>query len=267
MTKRISPFFLLLSAVLLCFTFAVAQPPKPKAEILSVGETLIYEGKLRTVGFPLVMSVADLSFKIDKAADDERYVIKTEIRSKGTLTKLFDKKIVQLFESSVETERFRVLKTVKRDEQDERIRNSEAVFDYGDRKVTYVETDPTDPMRPPRRIASEIETETHDPVSAIYSLRLLPLAVGKTFQVTVSDSGLVYKVPVRVAAREQQNSVLGKVWCFRLEPEVFGPNRIIEQKGSMTIWITDDARRIPIRSRIDTKYGKIEVRLRKMKNR
>ena len=52
--------------------------------------------------------------------------------------------------------------------------------------------------------------------------------------------------------------------CWKLEPEVFGDNRMIEQKGSMTIWITDDARRIPVRSKIDTKIGKIEIKLRKV---
>jgi len=32
----------------------------------------------------------------------------------------------------------------------------------------------------------------------------------------------------------------------------------------MTISITDDARRIPVRSKIDTKIGKIEIKLRKV---
>lgn len=266
MTRRIFQFLLLLTAILFCLNLVFAQPPKPKAEPLTVGETLTYEGKLSKAIFRGI-SVADMTFSVGKSADDKAYVIKTEAKSKGTLTKIFGFKFLQLFESRVEDDIFRVLKTTKRDEQGDRVRNSEAAFDYVDKKVTYVETDPNDPMRPPRRIASTIENETHDLVSGIYSLRLLPLAVGKTFHLTVSDSGLVYKIPVRVAARERQNSIFGKVWCFRLEPEVFGPNRIIEQKGSMTIWITDDAKRIPVRSRIETNIGKIEVKLKKVENR
>ena len=86
--------------------------------------------------------------------------------------------------------------------------------------------------------------------------------IGKRFDITLSDSGLVYDVPVRVAAREKQKTILGNVWCYRLEPEVFGPGRMVEDKGSMSIWITDDARRIPVRSRIDTSFGRVEVRLR-----
>jgi hypothetical protein len=95
---------------------------------------------------------------------------------------------------------------------------------------------------------------------------MMPLAVGKKFEVTVSDTGLVYKVPVRVTAREQQKTVLGKVWCFRVEPDVFGPGRMIEDKGKMTIWVTDDAKRIPVRSRIDTTFGRVEVKLKSMSN-
>jgi hypothetical protein len=117
-------------------------------------------------------------------------------------------------------------------------------------------------MKPPRKIASGIEDKTQDVVSGIYSLRLLPLAVGKRFDLTVSDSGLVYDVPVRVTAREMQKTILGNVWCYKLEPDVFGPGHMVEDKGRMSIWITDDAKRIPVRSRIDTSFGRVEVRLR-----
>ena len=118
--------------------------------------------------------------------------------------------------------------------------------------------------RPPRTVASSIKDETQDLVSAIYKLRHLPLAVGETFELTISDSGLVYKVPVRVAAREKKKSVLGKKWCFRIEPEVFGENRLIERDGDMTLWITDDRRRIPIRANINTNIGKVVVKLKKV---
>ncbi|NJM53823.1 MAG: DUF3108 domain-containing protein, partial [Blastocatellia bacterium] len=112
--------------------------------------------------------------------------------------------------------------------------------------------------------ASDIENETYDLISGIYILRHLPLAVGKNFVLNVSDSGLVYQIPVRVTAKEVQNTIVGKVSCFRVEPEVFGKGRMIESKGSMIIWITDDNRRLPVRSQINATVGRIEVRLRKI---
>lgn len=262
MTKRIIQALLFKLIILLCCGLALAQA-NGKTEAISVGETLSYEGKLSKAIFRGI-SVADINFSLTRAANEKDYLIKTEARSKGSLTKLFRFSFLQLFESTVDAENFRALKTTKRDEQGERIRDSEAFFDYRDRRVTYIETDPNDRMRPPRKIASGIDDNTQDLISGIYTLRRLPLAVGKTFQLSISDSGLVYKIPVRVAAREQQTTILGKVWCFRLEPEVFGANRIIEQKGTMTIWIIDDPRRIPVRAQINSDGYKIEVKLKKV---
>jgi hypothetical protein len=262
MTRKIIHALLFKLIIVLCCGLNLAQQ-NGKSGPVSEGETLSYEGKLSKAIFRGI-SVADINFTVARASNGKDYLIKTEAVSKGSLTRLLRFSFLQTFESTVEAENFRILKTTKHDEQGERIRDSEAFFDYDDKRVTFTESNPQDPMRPPRRIASAIEENTQDLISGIYTLRRLPLAVGKTFQVTVSDSGLVYKIPVRVTAREQQNTVLGKVWCFRVEPEVFGANRVIEQKGSMTIWIADDSRRVPVRAQISTDGYKIEVKLKKV---
>jgi hypothetical protein len=247
--------FLFLSAFTTVQTQAQAKP-------FSVGETLSYEGKVSKIIQGI--AVADLTFTLTQAQNGVDYLIKTDARSKGSLLRLFRYSFYQNYESIVDSRNFRILKTNKHDEQKERIRDSEAIFDYENQQVTYVEVNPKELSRAPRKIASEIKGEVHDMVSAIYALRMMPLATGKVFEVNVSDSGLVYKVPVRVTRREIQKTVLGKVMCFRVEPEVFGVNRLIEQEGSMIIWITDDARRIPVRSQIKSDIGKIEVKLRQV---
>lgn len=253
---------------------AVAQPnggngvaaTKPAAASLpfAAGETLTYEGKLNKIIRGI--SVAELTFTVGETTEGNDFIINAEARSKGTLLKLFRFSFLQKIDTTIERDGFYAQKTVKLDVQKDRVRNSEALFDYTERRVTYVETDPKEPMRPPRRIASDLESEAHDLVSAIYSLRLRPLKVGDAFMVPVSDSGLVYYVPVRVTGREQQKTIFGKVWCFKVEPQVFGPERMIEREGSMEIWITDDARRIPVRSRVKSNFGTIEIRLREAAN-
>lgn len=230
----------------------------------AIGEVLTYEGKVSKVIQGI--AVADMTFTFTNAPDSDDYLIKTEARSKGSLLKIFRYSFLQQYQSIVEKQNFRILRTVKHDEQKERVRDSEAVFDYSNKQVTFSEINPKDTMRPPRKIASEIGGTVHDMVSGIYALRMMPLAVGKVFEITVSDSGLVYKVPVRITRREIQKTALGKVMCFRIEPEIFGINRLIEQEGSMIIWITDDARRIPVRSQIKSNIGKIEVKLKQATN-
>jgi hypothetical protein len=242
----------------------VSTKTPAQAKPFTVGEVLTYEGKVSKIIQGI--AVADLTFTLAKAPDNDNYLIKTEAQSKGSLLKLFRYSFLQQYQSTVDSRNFRVLKTEKHDVQKERVRVSEAIFDYDNKQVTFSETNPKEPMRPPRKIASEIKGDVHDMVSGIYALRMMPLAVGKVFEITVSDSGLVYKVPIRVTRREMQKTVLGKVMCFRVEPEVFGVNRLIEQEGSMIIWITDDARRLPVRSQIKSNIGKIEVKLKQVTN-
>lgn len=231
----------------------------------AVGETLTYEGKIRKSIAPGI-AVADLTFTLTQPDPDGDLVVKADARSKGTLTRLFRFSFVQELESTFSSRDGHVKLTRKHDVQKERVRDSLAVFDYDEGRVTYTETDPKDPMRPPRRIASEVRPGTFDMISAIYWMRTKPMSIGSSFDMTVSDSGLVYKVPVRVTARERQKTEIGTVWCWRVEPAVFGPGRLIEREGSMMIWITDDARRIPVRSQVNSPIGRIEIKIRSAQN-
>lgn len=49
---------------------------------------------------------------------------------------------------------------------------------------------------------------------------------------------------------------------MRVEPQIFGPGRLIEQNGKMVIWFVDDARKVPVRSELKTPYGKFTIKLK-----
>ena len=257
--------FFRVSLILFLSAFAglsvLAQPEKQSKQLpFASGETLTYEGKISR--FALTLSVADIVFTADQVPDSPNYRIRAKATSKGTLLKLFRFSFLQDYESLVDFGARRVIKTTKHDVQKERIRDSIADFDYTQNRVTYIETDPNDANRPPRRIASKIEAPMYDLVTGIYTIRAMDLSVGKSFDISISDSGLVYEVPVRVTKRELQKTIFGKVWCWRLEPAVFGNGRLIEQKGSMVIWLKDDEHKTPVRSRLNTTYGKVDIRLK-----
>ena len=230
-----------------------------------VGEKLSFEGKVSKL--KISMAIADLTFAASAGANPNELLVKTEAVSKGTMLKLFKYSFLQEYSSLIDTSNFRILKTTKHDVQKQRVRDSEAVFDYSAKRVTYVESDPKDSNRPPRRIASEITDPMNDMISAIYSVRLQPdLKVGSKFDLSVSDSGLVYKVPVVITKREQLGTAVGKFWCLRVEPEIFGPGRLIERKGKMMLWLTEDNRHIPVKAQVDTEYGKVEIKLKVLVN-
>ncbi|MBJ6751587.1 DUF3108 domain-containing protein [Geomonas anaerohicana] len=86
-----------------------------------------------------------------------------------------------------------------------------------------------------------------DPVSSLFYLRQVPLTVGKNVEVNVLDKGKLNRVKVSVLRRETVQTPAG---TFRTI--VISPNMDIESeglfyaRGPLTIWLTDDARKVPV---------------------
>jgi hypothetical protein len=191
-------------------------------------------------------------------------MLSTDVESKGWFHKLFGINFHYHVDSQVEPNAFYALRTDKLDEQGKRVRTSQAVFDQDARRVEYTERDPNNASQPPRVITAALSGPTQDIVSAIYFLRTQPLTPGQSFSIAVSDSGRVFQVPAVVAAeRKAMKSVLGKVAVVRVDVELFGPGRPIEQgKGKMAIWVTSDERHVPVKARLSTDMGQLDITLK-----
>ena len=212
---------------------------------------------------PLKAAKNSHSAPLEKAAS-YALVFKGDVSSKGFFAKLFNLRFRERMESIVDPISFGVQNTKRVDEQGKRIRSSEAVFDNVAGKVVWIETDPKDPSRPPRTVSSEFTGPIQDILSAIYYLRTLPLQVGKTLDLVISDSGQVYAVPIRVIEKKRMKTVLGKVSAVRLDVDLFGPRGMIESEGQFSIWFTEDARRLPVSARVKNEYGTFDIKLKKV---
>jgi hypothetical protein len=189
-----------------------------------------------------------------------------DIVSRGWFRKLFGINFHYRVESTVEPEGFKILRTNKLDEQGKRVRISEAVFDRAQNSISWTERDPNDVTRPPRVVNSPLQGASHDIITAIYFLRTQTLTHGKTFELMVSDSGRVFRVPARVfAEKKKMKSVVGRVAVVRVDVEMFGEGRLVEDDGRLSIWFTDDARRLPIRARISSDPGTLDITLKSFK--
>ncbi len=246
-------------------TAALAQDAKRVASWRDfIGEKLVYEAKLNKVLHG--MSISEITFVASAAPDGRHMMINSEAVSKGTLTKLFRFSFQLQYESTVDGDLFRIEHTKKHDVQRERVRDSEAVYDYAAKRVTCIEVDPKSPSATPRKMASVIESPMNDYASSIYAARLMPLEIGQDLVIQMSDLGFVYKVPVTVRAREMQKTAIGNVMCLRVEPDIFGKGKLFEREGKMSLWMTDDARRIPVRAVVETEYGKVDIKLKSYTN-
>jgi Protein of unknown function (DUF3108) len=192
-------------------------------------------------------------------------IFKGDATAKGWFRKLFHIDFHFQMESLVEPQTFNILRTTTRDEQGQRIRLSEAVFDRSQNLITWTERNPNDPASQPRVVQRPLNDATYDVLSAIYYLRTRQLAPGQTLELALSDSGQIFHVPIKVGERKRMKTVLGKVQTLRLDVELFGPNRLInDRQGRMSLWLTDDARRIPVRAHFDTSDGALDIKLKKV---
>ena len=189
-----------------------------------------------------------------------------DVSSKGFLPRLFNLKFRERVESTVEPVSFTVQRTTILDEQGKRVRTTESTFDRTKGKMTWTSRDPNNPSAEPRHAITDFTGgQLQDVLSAIYFIRTQPLEVGKTFEVFVGDGGRVYKIPVKVVERKRMKTILGRVNVLRVNPELFGPERLIEdEKGEFTIWYTDDAQHVPVGGRVKTDYGTFDIRLKQI---
>ncbi len=252
-------------------------PPRAPASMPFVpSEELVYEGEF-TRAILRGINIAELRFKAQRPtpsavtvegdgqeATTAPLVLTTDVVSKGFFSKLFGVTFKFHAESQVEPNDFYAMRTTKKDEQGKRVRTSEAVFDQEARKVEFTERDPNNAQAAPRVITAVLEGPTQDIVSAIYFLRTQPLTPGQTMTLAISDSGRVFQVPATVVAeKKKMKSVLGKVEVVRVDIELFGPGRPVEEgKGKMSIWVTNDERRVPVKARLSHDIGTLDITLK-----
>jgi hypothetical protein len=283
MTRR-SHLISTLLALSLLLAIVVVSPAsdssKPSAARVQLqpfepAEKLVYEGEF-TRSLLRGIDVADLSFSFsyaptaqtgkDDPTKQAAFRFTGEAISKGIVSKLFGLNFRQRVESVVEPTRFSVLQTTKVDEQGKRKRASEAVFDPGSGKIVFTEIDPSDPKRAPRVVNSQVDGRVVDIASAFYYLRTLKLEPGMTVELLISDTGEVYRTPVKIVRRERIKTVFGNINTLRVVPELFGDGHLIRGKGEITIWFTDDARLIPVRAKINNSLGRLDIKLKKVTN-
>jgi hypothetical protein len=237
----------------------------------SSGEELIYQAEFNK-GLLHGIDVAEFRFKAHTervssrgAPGDDPVIFRLvgDVASKGLFPRIAGFRFHEHVESTVDPGPFTVLRTSKLEEQGKRVRTSEAVFDHEARKVTWTERDPNH-TQPPRISALDFSEPIQDILTVIYFLRTQTLEVVKSFDVPLSDTGRVYRFSVAVVERKQSKTVLGRVNAVRIDPALFGENGLVRSRGSLSIWITDDSRRLPVKAQLKVDIGTFDIKLKRV---
>lgn len=102
-----------------------------------------------------------------------------------------------------------------------------------------------------------------DVLGVIYHVRSQPLEVGKSFKIPVHDGRRDYTMEVVVPRRETISVPAGTFNCVVVEPKLWNEDGSLYKRSQMTLWMTDDARHVPVRVKMSLFFGSIVASLEK----
>ena len=137
-----------------------------------------------------------------------------------------------------------------------RQRMKETRFDQAKRTATFQ-------MRTATTMSQDqsLPGPTHDGLSALTAMRTLTFAPGAISSFAVSDSGYLYRVTLNVAAKETVQTGLGSVAAWKIVPAIRDNKGQTVGRG-LAVWISDDARRLPLRIQAQLPVGSFVLTLR-----
>ncbi|MEK6597103.1 MAG: DUF3108 domain-containing protein [Gemmatimonadota bacterium] len=103
-----------------------------------------------------------------------------------------------------------------------------------------------------------------DDAAFLYFVRSFPLEVGRTYELDYYFRKEKNPLRITVEKREQMELPDGtKVGCLVVRP-VMGDRGMFAERSDARIWLTDDARRIPVQIRTRYPFGTVILRLEEM---
>lgn len=105
-------------------------------------------------------------------------------------------------------------------------------------------------------------SRVQDAYSMTYFYRAFPLKVGQKLTADVFTDKKIWKLTVEALAKETVKTPAGTFECIKVRPTVTLDGKE-QNNGEMTVWITDDERRMPVKTQASTPFGKVNAVLTK----
>jgi hypothetical protein len=96
-----------------------------------------------------------------------------------------------------------------------------------------------------------------------YYLRTIPLKEKEIMSFTSFEGRKIVHYNLQMTGKEIINSPVGTFLCKVIRPFRKGKN-LFKNQGDMQIWISDDAKKLPVKIRIKMKFGSMTLLLKKI---
>ena len=231
-------------------------PSHPDASVpFRVGETLTYD-----VSWSSYLTAGTVTTTVKQkqpSYGSTAYYIVAEARPTVLLSKLYTLyyKLDTLMDSSTLLSQRGSIYS----EEGKRHRFKVTQFDRGARKA-FFEYQSTSTVKD----NFPIQDATQDALSAVYALRAMPLKAGDRLTMPISDDGDLYQLHVDVAGRERVKSALGETSAWKLTASL-ATNKGETVGRPIALWISDDARHLPLRMQSELAVGAFNLTLREVR--
>ena len=104
-----------------------------------------------------------------------------------------------------------------------------------------------------------------DVVSGMFYARTIDYentVVGTSFPIDIYLDQEIYNLQFKYLGKETIKSDLGKVVCYKLRPQLV-VDRVFKDEDDMTIWISADANKVPIRVEASIYVGSVKIDITK----
>lgn len=130
------------------------------------------------------------------------------------------------------------------------VRDREITFNPSVNTALYVD------RKKNRQHRIAIPADTFDIYSSFYYVRYQKLEPGSSLFINLLDSKKLHRIEVRVLRRERITVPAGEFNTLVIEPMV-KPEGVFEGKRGAYIWLSDDARRIPVKAQTKVRVGSV----------
>jgi hypothetical protein len=234
---------------------ADAQRVVPRAEAsvpFKVGETLTYDVSWSSY---LVAGTAIATVK-EKApsSSSTAYLIVAEGRPVPLLQRLYN--LYYKMDALVDSVTLLSHRSTLYSEEGSRHRTATTTFERARRRAVF-ETKTEASARADFAVPPQVQ----DGLSALYSLRATSLRTGQRVALQVADDGALYTVTMDVGAVERTRVPLGELNAWSVKVAIAdAAGRAVGSNAA--VWISNDARRLPIKLQADLPVGYFVLALR-----
>jgi len=231
-----------------------AQPSRPKeaAVPFRVGESLTYDV---TYSSYLVAGTATTTVQDKRSVPGATsYYIVVEGRPVPMLASLY--RLYYKMDTLLDSVTLLPHRGSMHAEEGARKRTALTRFDRTARKGFFeVQTEPGG------RLEFDIPPQVQDGLSSLYVLRAMTFKPGDTISLPVADEGLVYSVRANVTGSERLRVPLGEFDASVLKMTITDPAGQ-PAAANTAIWLSNDARRLPLKMQADLAVGSFVLLLR-----